>query len=202
MKTVVLDGEEKPEEGGDEITVVARDEAGLFAKICGVLTANLLNILSAEISTWENGIAVDRFRVQSLIEEGLLQPRRWNKLQEDLKSVLEGKAGVEALLQEMTSPALSPVHPFPPARPKSSWIIRFRIFTRFVEVYTHDRPGLLYRIAQKIFEMGLNLWMARISTKVDQVVDAFYIQDLSGSKVEDEEKIGMIKKELLEELAS
>jgi [protein-PII] uridylyltransferase len=84
-QTVVLDGEEKPEEGGDEITVVARDEPGLFAKICGVLTANLLNILSAQISTWENGIAVDQFRVQTLIEEGLLQPRRWTKLQEDLK---------------------------------------------------------------------------------------------------------------------
>ena len=42
--------------------------------------------------------------------------------------------------------------------------------------------------------------MARISTKVDQVVDVFYIQDLSGEKVEDEEKISMIKKEVLEEL--
>ncbi len=73
-------------------------------------------------------------------------------------------------------------------------------FYTVVEVFTHDRPGLLYRVAQKIFEMGLNLWMARISTKVDQVVDAFYIQDLSGGKIEDEEKIRMIKKEVLEEL--
>jgi [protein-PII] uridylyltransferase len=46
----------------------------------------------------------------------------------------------------------------------------------------------------------LNLWMARISTKVDQVVDVFYIQNLSGAKVEDEGKIGMIKTELLQEL--
>ena len=42
--------------------------------------------------------------------------------------------------------------------------------------------------------------MARISTKVDQVVDVFYIQDLSGEKVEGEEEISMIKKEVLEEL--
>jgi UTP:GlnB (protein PII) uridylyltransferase len=42
--------------------------------------------------------------------------------------------------------------------------------------------------------------MARISTKVDQVVDVFYIQDLSGAKVEDEEKIGFIKTELMKEL--
>ena len=73
-------------------------------------------------------------------------------------------------------------------------------FYTVVEVFTHDRPGLLYQIAHKIFEMGLNLWMARISTKVDQVVDVFYIQDLSGEKVEEEEKILMIKRDLLEEL--
>ena len=199
-ESVVLDGEEKPEEGCDEVTVVARDEPGLFAKICGVLTANFLNILSAEISTWENGIAVDQFRVQSLIEEGLLQPRRWIKLQEDLKRVLEGKVGVSALLQEMVPPLF---HRYTPSRlpPKVDVDNSISDFYTVVEVYTHDRPGLLYRIAQKIFEMGLNLWMARISTKVDQVVDVFYIQDLSGAKVEDEEKIGMIKKELLEELA-
>ena len=67
-ETVVLEGEEKPEEGCDEITVVAWDKPGLFAEISGVMTANFLNILSAQISTWENGIAVDLFKVQNLID--------------------------------------------------------------------------------------------------------------------------------------
>jgi [protein-PII] uridylyltransferase len=198
-QVAILDGEEKPEEGCDEITVVARDEPGLFAKICGVMTANLLSILSAEISTWENGIAVDRFRMQSLIEEGLLQPRRWNKLQEDLKRVLEGKVEASALLREMVPPLF---HRYPSPRMATEVKVDNLVsdFYTVVEVITHDRAGLLYRIAQKIFEMGLNLWMARISTKVDQVVDVFYIQDLSGAKVEDEAKIGMIKTELLKEL--
>ena len=198
-QTVVLDAEEKPEEGYDEITVVARDEPGLFAKICGAMTANLLNILSAQISTWENGIAVDQFRVQSLIEEGLLQPRRWSKLQEDLKKVLEGKVEVTSLLQEMVPPLF---HRYSPPRFTTRIEVDNSVsdFYTVVEVFTHDRPGLLYQIAHKIFEMGLNLWMARISTKVDQVVDVFYIQDLSGEKVEDEEKTSMIKRDLLEAL--
>jgi UTP:GlnB (protein PII) uridylyltransferase len=42
--------------------------------------------------------------------------------------------------------------------------------------------------------------MARISTKVDQVVDVFYVQDLSGAKIEDEGFIGRIKEELKEDL--
>lgn len=195
-QTVAVDGEEKPEEGGDEITVVARDEAGLFAKICGALTANHLNILSAQISTWENGIAVDQFRVQSLIEEGLLQPRRWAKLQDDLKRVLEGNIEVNQLLQEVIPPLF---HRYSPGRSATRVEIDIETsdFYTLVEVFTPDRPGLLYRIAQKLFEMGLNLWMARISTKVDRVVDVFYIQDLSGAKIEDQEKIGMIREELV-----
>jgi [protein-PII] uridylyltransferase len=198
-QTVALDGEEKPEEGGDEITVVARDEPGLFAKICGVLTANLLNILSAQISTWENGIAVDQFRVQSLIEEGLLQPRRWAKLQEDLKKVLEGKVEVAPLLQEVVPPLF---HRYATAHaaPRVEVDNGTSDFYTLVEVFTYDRPGLLYRIARKLFEMGLNLWMARISTKVDQVVDVFYVQDMSGAKIEDEQKISMIRADLLREM--
>ncbi len=198
-QVVVLDAEEKPEEGYDEITVVARDEPGLFAKFCGAMTANLLNILSAQISTWENGIAVDQFRVQSLIEEGLLQPRRWNKLQEEVRKILEGKVEVASLLQEMVPPLF---HRYSPSRFTTRVEVDNSVsdFYTVVEVFTHDRPGLLYQIAHKIFEMGLNLWMARISTKVDQVVDVFYIQDLSGEKVEGEEEISMIKKEVLEEL--
>jgi [protein-PII] uridylyltransferase len=195
-QAVAVDGEERPEEGGDEITVVARDEAGLFAKICGALTANHLNILSAQISTWENGIAVDQFRVQSLIEEALLQPRRWAKLQDDLKRVLGGNVEVNQLLQEVLPPLF---HRYSPMRSATQVEIDTETsdFYTIVEVFTPDRPGLLYLIAQKLFEMGLNLWMARISTKVDQVVDVFYIQDLSGAKIEDQEKIGMIREELV-----
>jgi [protein-PII] uridylyltransferase len=196
---VAVDGEEKPEEGCDEITVVARDEPGLFAKICGALTAHHLNILSAQISTWENGTAVDQFRVQSLIEEDLLQPRRWARLQEDLKRILEGRAEVNQLLQEVIPPLF---HRYSRARsaPRVEIDITASDFYTLVEIFTHDRPGLLYCIAQKFFEMGLNLWMARISTKVDQVVDVFYIQDLSGAKIEDEQKLSTIQAELLREL--
>ena len=195
---VVLEGEERPEEGCDEITVLARDEPGLFAKVCGAMTANFLNILSAQISTWENGIAVDRFRVHSLIDEKLFQTPRWNKLQEDLRKILEGKVSVDTLLQTLVSP-LFLRYPSPRLGTKVEVDNSTSDFYTIVEVYTHDRPGLLYRIAQKIFEMGLNLWMARISTKVDQVVDVFYLQDLGGAKL-DEDKISQVRSELTEEL--
>ncbi len=199
LETVVLEGEKKIEEGCEEIVVVAQDAPGLFSKISGVLTASHLNILSAQISTWENGVAVDLFRVQNMIDEDLFYPRRWNKLQENMKRVLGGRVEVDSLLAGMVFPLFhSPQLSRRPTRVEIDNLASD--FYTVVDVFTHDRPGLLYRMTRKIFELGLNIWMARISTKVDQVADAFYVQDLSGAKLEDEEMIGMITKELAEEL--
>ena len=195
----VLEGEEKPEEGCEEITVVARDESGLFAKISGVLAANYLNILSAQISTWENGVAVDTFRVQNLIDESLFEARRWNKIQKEMEQVLRAEVPVSSLVDGMTIPLFQKYA-------SSRLATRVEVdngasdFYTIVEIYTHDRPGLLYRITQKLFELGVSIAMARISTKVDQVVDVFYVQDLSGAKIEEGKFIEKIVAELKKDL--
>jgi [protein-PII] uridylyltransferase len=195
----VLDGEAKPEEGCEEVTVAARDEPGLFAKISGVLTANHLNILSAEISTWEDGVAVDTFRVHNLIDENLFEERRWRKVERDLEGVLSGEKDVRALVEGAAAPLF---RKFPSSRRESRIEVNNQAsdFYTIVEVYTHDRPGLLYHATQKLFDLELSIAMARIATKVDQVVDVFYVQDLSGAKIEDEDFIVRIRKELKETL--
>jgi [protein-PII] uridylyltransferase len=54
-----------------------------------------------------------------------------------------------------------------------------------VDVFAHDRPGLLYIISRTLFQLGLSVELARIATHVDQVVDVFYVVDRSGKKIED-----------------
>jgi len=196
---VILEGERKVEEGCDEIVVVAPDAPGLFAKISGVMTANHLNILSAQISTWENGVAVDLFRVYNLLEDDLFAPGRWQKLNDTLQQVLQGEVSVRSLLQGVSFPLFHA----PRGRRKDT---RVEVnngdsdFYTLIEVYTFDRPGLLYTITQKLFEMGFNIASARISTKVDQVVDVFYVQDLTGAKIEEEALICRIREELTREI--
>jgi [protein-PII] uridylyltransferase len=67
-----------------------------------------------------------------------------------------------------------------------------------VEVYTFDRRGLLYAIAQRIHDLGLTIHMARIATYLDQVVDVFYVTDRQGHKAIGAERLAEIRKELLE----
>ena len=62
-----------------------------------------------------------------------------------------------------------------------------------VDVYTYDRGGLLYDITKALRELNLSVEYAKISTKVDQVVDIFYVVDNKGKKITDEKSIENIK---------
>jgi [protein-PII] uridylyltransferase len=66
-----------------------------------------------------------------------------------------------------------------------------------VDVFTHDRRGLLYRIAQTLFELKLSVALAKIGTYLDQVVDVFYVTDQTGAKIEDEQRLQEINQRLL-----
>ena len=69
-----------------------------------------------------------------------------------------------------------------------------------IDIYTYDRSGLLYDITKTIRDLGLSIEYAKISTKVDQVVDAFYVVDMNGKKIADPERIAEIKAALLESI--
>jgi len=65
-----------------------------------------------------------------------------------------------------------------------------------VEIFADDRQGLLYEITHALFEMGLSIASAKISTRLDQVVDAFYVTErATGGKIPDE-KVGPILERL------
>ena len=69
-----------------------------------------------------------------------------------------------------------------------------------VEIFTQDRQGLLYQISRMLYEMGLNVHVARITTHLDQVVDVFYVTDEHGAKIVEGERLERIKHVLGESL--
>ncbi len=62
-----------------------------------------------------------------------------------------------------------------------------------IEVFTHDEPGVLFRITDALHRCRLDIKSALIATKVDQVVDVFYVQDFSGRKVDDPARVERIQ---------
>jgi len=66
-----------------------------------------------------------------------------------------------------------------------------------IDVYANDRPGLLYDVTRTLSDLGLSINYAKISTKVDQVVDAFYVTDSNNKKVKENRYLEKIKDSLL-----
>ena len=54
---------------------------------------------------------------------------------------------------------------------------------------------LVYEITHALFEMGLSIVSAKISTRLDQVVDAFYVTErATGGKVPDEKVAPIVER--------
>ncbi|MCC6491746.1 MAG: HD domain-containing protein, partial [Pirellulales bacterium] len=66
-----------------------------------------------------------------------------------------------------------------------------------VEVFTFDRTGLLYALSRKLHELELTIWHAKIATYIDQVVDVFYVTDREGTKIDQDDRLGQIRREML-----
>jgi [protein-PII] uridylyltransferase len=191
-----------PEREFAEFIVATADQPGLFSKIAGVLTGNNLNILSARITTRADGIALDVFRV-SLGVGGLgTEDDRWLRVEHDLELVLKGELDVAALVAEAQR---NPIGGRKFLRRTATEVtIDNRSSEQFtvVDVFSPDRPGLLFAITHTLFELGYVIHLARISTNAELALDVFYICDRAGEKVVELERMRGLKATLLSRLES
>jgi [protein-PII] uridylyltransferase len=52
-----------------------------------------------------------------------------------------------------------------------------------IEVQTQDRLGLLYKLTRLLYEHGLDVTLAKISTEANRAIDVFYVTDTAGVKI-------------------
>jgi [protein-PII] uridylyltransferase len=165
--------------------------------ITGVMAANGMNILGAQIHTSTNGKALDILQVNAPQGFAITDEARWNRLKDDLRQVLEGKVDVRKLVEKRERvKALSERHkPRFPTRVEIDNDVSADYTV--IDIYTHDKVGLLYRITSALTELGLYIGISKISTKVDQVLDVFYLRDIFGHKVTSERKLEEMRDRLI-----
>ena len=184
-----------------EIFICCHDRPGLFSRLTGVLTLNNINILGAQIFTRSDKIALDIFQVHPPLDP-LFEKETWDKVYKQLSKAIQGKLSLDYRLAQK-KPGLQIA-----SAPVMAAENRVRIdnhgsdFYSILEIYTQDRLGLLYTITKTLSDSELNIHFAKISTNVDQVVDVFYVTDIEGQKIYDEERIEEIKKAILFALKS
>ena len=165
------------------VTVITKDFPSLLSKLCGVFAINDANIHSAKIFTRKDGIVIDTFLVTDFRTHNRVDEIKYEKIKEDFYSVINGFL---ELHQEV-------------AKLKSRWWrIENKLFKRsgqikitfekhdrytILDVYSPDRLGFLYHVTNKMNQLGLIIYFAKISTKGDDIVDSFYVLDRNGHKV-------------------
>ena len=186
------------EKGYSNFTICTFDHPGLFARITGVMAANSMNILGAQIHTGSNGKALDILQVNSPKGFIITDENRWKRLREDMAQVLSGEVNVKTLVErqiQQPNLLLQTVKPRFPTKVEIDNEIS-EDYT-VIDIYTHDKVGLLYRIASTITELGLYIDVSKISTKADQVADVFYVKDIFRQKITDQAKCAEIQGRLL-----
>jgi [protein-PII] uridylyltransferase len=190
--------EAEPVEGGMwQTTVVTRDRPGLFALITGVLWARGLNILSADIFTREPGVVCDILRVER-IPDPLHPDELWSKVENDLVRALADSSYLDELLINRRRPSVLEARCHPRKEDKVIIDEEASDFYTLIEVYTWDRPGVLHKITNVLFELDISIQLAKISTPGAQVVDIFYVTDLSGEKLANNRRHEEVKTKLLD----
>jgi [protein-PII] uridylyltransferase len=178
----------KHDESYSVVTAITRDAPFLLSNLCGVLSANDANIFDAHIFTRNDGIVIDQFRVFDVASGTQLSEAQGEKIEQDFEDVLKGKVTLDLLFEKH--------HRRWKRRPRPMFLPNIRLDVVFedapdytiIDVYAQDTTGFLYQVTRAISKLGLNIYFAKIATRVDGIVDSFYVLDEEKKKVTSDEQ--------------
>ena len=177
---VMLTGEEVFSGDQFELTVITNDRPGVFSKIAGVLALNGHDVIGADAFS-EDGRALSVF---SVAEKSYDLPK-WEEISQQVQLALDGRLDLAVRLGERSRIYTSASTSAKPFEPKVEVDNLTSDFATVLEVSCPDGVGVLYRITRAFAELDLNIVRARVQTLGSDVVDAFYVLDAKGRKIQD-----------------
>jgi [protein-PII] uridylyltransferase len=192
---VVVETDFNRELGVCEYSVITHDDLtpGIFSKIAGVMAGSGLQILDAQILTRADGIVVDTFQVTDPDYQGEPPAERRRTVGDRIAAVLKGWEHVDDVVRR--GARLKLTRPLPKAPEATEVRIDNETSDNctIIDVFADDRQGLLHVITNAIFQLGLSIHAARISTRLDQVADVFYVTDQAGAKLSDHVQLERVR---------
>ncbi len=182
-----------------ELVVCSRDTPGLFSMISGVMAANSINILGAQVNTLQNGIALDIMQVKSVYRQRITDAKKLADIEEDLAKVVTGVVRLDSLIADQ-KPSILDMKPTPDVPTRVLVDNEVSETHTVLDIHTENSIGLLYKISRVLMELGLYIEIAKISTKGERASDIFYIKDIFGQKIFFKDKLDAIVNALYDEL--
>ncbi|MCZ6763988.1 MAG: ACT domain-containing protein, partial [Alphaproteobacteria bacterium] len=185
------------DQGVTEVTIYTHDHPGLFSALAGAFAHSGASVVAARIFTTPHGMAVDSFIVQSHDRTAFERSGDLARMTLAVERALGG-------LTERRQPA------------RGTYVAeRTKIFRvpplvlvdnaasathTVIEVNGRDRPGFLHDVTSGLFDLGLQISSAQITTYGERAVDTFYVKDGFGMKITHEQRIETIRETLLANL--
>ncbi len=182
-----------------ELTVFAPNHPRLLSLFAGACAANVANISGAHITTTRDGFALDTFLLARAFDEDEDESRRARRIGETIERILKGEVRLKSLLEKKrpVAPRIEAFTVTPEVIVNNALSDAFTV----VEVAGRDRTGLLYDLTSTLSDLSLDIASAHITTFGEKAVDVFYVTDLTGKKVENEQRQKAIKERLEKALA-
>ena len=169
------------DDGTIEIFVLTKEQPGIFSAIAAALEHLQLNILDAKINTASNGDLLNTYIVngQKRAEKEII-----NGISSQLTHINKIDLNTVYIPRTMTLFKTAPVINYQNDVQKKYTIL---------ELYTHDRPGLISTVAQVFIDSKIHLLNAKLVTLVDQVEDVFFITTYDHKPLSQNRKIQLKK---------
>ncbi len=177
-----------------EITVLAPDHPRLLSIIAGACAAAGANIVDAQIFTTTDGRALDTILINREFAVDEDELRRAGTIGRMIEDVLSGKRRLpEVIATRAKSRRKTKAFDIPPSVTISNGLSnKFTV----IEIECLDRTGLLADITAGLADLSLDIQSARITTFGEKVIDTFYVTDLVGQKVTNDNRQNTISARL------
>jgi len=185
----------KPEFGHSEVWVCGWDRPHLLERIAGAFLSVQINILSADIFTRGDNLAIDIFRICStqltpvtnLREIAKVETRLCDSLaveDYDFTPLLNKEARLRSYRISQDADLPTKIVVENTAHPNYT----------LVDIQTPDRLGLLYDLLRAFGEAGVSIELSRITTEMDVAIDSFYVTGRDGGKITDAASIKRLQR--------
>jgi [protein-PII] uridylyltransferase len=181
---------------GSRLTIAAPDAPGLLWRWAAVASLHRLRIRSASAATVAGPAGPMAVSSLDVVPQFGTMPDL-DAVRADVRRAAADPQPLAARLAERERAYAGQLSP-PSAPPRVLWIgdDASRVAS-VVEVRAHDGLGLLYRLTRAISGVGLTVLSARIQTMGAEVVDAFYLIEPDGRRIDDQARWDEIERALL-----
>jgi [protein-PII] uridylyltransferase len=182
-----------------EIVLFTPDHPGLFSQLAGAVSISGGTIVDAKAFTTTDGFALDVFSVQDAEGGTFGDAARVERLRQSIERTLRGEVYPRRAIAQRAAKRRSSAFR---VTPRVNFDNEASSSATVVEVEGLDRPGLLYEVTDALFQSGLSISSAMVSTYGERAVDVFYVRDGFGHKVRHQERLKAVHARLLKALAA